>query len=623
MRISGTGEPFRNTGMLAVLAGLGLLLVPGIGRSQVPAYTIATVAGTGTGGFAGDGGPATAAQINAPCALLLDGSGNLYIGDQLNYRVRKMAMGGNISTAVGTGTAGDSGATATAAAIRTPCGLALDSGGNLYFSDTANHEVKKVASGGGITTIAGNGTGGYSGDGNPATTATLNNPIGLALDAAGNVYVAEAGNHIIRKIATNGTISTFAGSGTGGYLGDGGPASFAQLNNPTGLTIDAQGNFYVADSNNGVIRKITAGGGTITTVAGNGVNAYSGDGGLATKASLNHPKGIAVDAAGNLYIADTVDSRIRVVTPDGIINTVAGTGTPGSAGDGGPATLAQLKFPAALRVDSAGNVYVADTQNSEIRVLTPAVTTTAPSITSIRSASQFGAFFAVAPGSWIEVNGTNLATDSRSWTLADFIGSQAPISLDHTTVTVGGQNGFISGISAGLVNVQVPSNVGPGPQPVVVSTPSGTSAPVTVTVNATQPGLYAPSVLLASGKQYTAQYNDATATFVMPAGAVSGVNSRPAHAGDIIVLFGVGFGSVTPNIDAGQIVQQLDTLTTPAQFSIGGIPANVLYQGLVPGYIGLYQINLVVPNVAAGAAVPLTFTQGGVAGSQSLFIAVQ
>jgi len=610
-----------------LLAGMALFVAPYPSAAQAPgAYTISTVAGT-TAGFAGDGGPAVSAQINNPCALALDGSGNLYIGDELNYRIRKLTTDGNISTVAGTGTAGDSGAggAATSAAIRVPCGMALDGSGNLIFADTTNHEIKKISTSGTITTIAGTGTGGYVGDLHPATQAQLNNPTGVALDAAGNIYVADSGNHVIRILTLDGNINTFAGNGNPGYFGDGGPAAgTAQLNDPTGLAMDAAGNLYVADTDNGVIRKITPGGSLITTIAGNGFNSYSGDGNPATKAALDHPRAVSVDPAGNLFIADTLNSRIRVVTPDGMINTIAGTGTLGSAGDGGPALQAQMFFPTAVRVSAAGNIYVADTQNSKVRLLTPGVPAGAsPTISSIVSATEFGAFPSVAPGSWIEVHGANIATESRLWTAADFSGANAPVSLDHVSVTIAGQNAFVYAISPNQVNVQVPSNVGPGPQPVTVTTPGGTSNSLSVTINSTQPGLYAPAALLAGGNQYSAEFNDATETFVMPAGAVSGLSSRAAHAGDVIVLWGTGFGAVSPNIYAGQVVQEFNSLMTPVQFSVGGVPATTLYAGLAPDEIGLYQFNLVVPNVAPGSAVPVTFNQGGTAGAQTLYIAVQ
>jgi uncharacterized protein (TIGR03437 family) len=628
MRKNSTGEPFSNRVKFCLLAGMAMFVGSYPSAAQAPAaYTISTIVGTGTAGFAGDGGPAVSAQINDPCALALDGSGNLFIGDELNYRIRKVTADGNISTVAGTGTAGDSGTggAATSAAIRVPCGMALDGSGNLIFADTTNHEIKRIATSGTITTIAGTGTGGYAGDLHPATQAQLNNPTGIAIDAGGNIYIADSGNHVIRILTTDGNIQTFAGTGKAGYFGDGGPAgATTQLSNPTGLVMDAAGNLYVADSGNGVIRKITPGGGLITTIAGNGFNSYGGDGKPATQAALDHPRAVSVDPAGNLYIADTLNSRIRVVTPDGIINTIAGTGTLGSGGDGGPALQAQMFFPTAVRVNAAGNIYVADTQNSRVRLLTPGVAPGAtPTISSIVSATEFGAFPEVAPGSWIEVHGANIASEARLWTAADFSGTNAPVSLDHVSVTIAGQNAFVYAISPKQVSVQVPSNVGPGPQTLTVTTPGGTSNSLQVMIKATQPGLYAPATLVAGGSQYTAEFNDASVTFVMPSGAVSGLSSRPAHAGEVIVLWGTGFGAVSPNISAGEVVQEYNSLMTPVQFTVGGVPATTLYAGLAPDEIGLYQFNLVVPNVAPGSAVPVTFNQGGVAGAQTLYIAVE
>jgi uncharacterized protein (TIGR03437 family) len=190
-------------------------------------------------------------------------------------------------------------------------------------------------------------------------------------------------------------------------------------------------------------------------------------------------------------------------------------------------------------------------------------------------------------------------------------------------VAIAGQKAFVYAISPSQVNVQVPSNVAPGPQQLTVTTGGGITSPQPVTLSTTKPGLYAPAALLAGSLQYTASFNDPPLTFVMPTGAVSGLNSRPAHPGDIIVLWGVGFGAVTPAVDPGQVVQQLNAVTTPVQFSVGGIPAQTLYAGLAPQAIGLYQFNVIVPNVAPGNAVPVTFSQSGVAGTQTLYIAVQ
>jgi uncharacterized protein (TIGR03437 family) len=255
----------------------------------------------------------------------------------------------------------------------------------------------------------------------------------------------------------------------------------------------------------------------------------------------------------------------------------------------------------------------------------PSTTSSAPAISSggIVSASAFGGFTAVAPGSWIEIYGTNLAADSRSWTGADFTGVNAPTSLDGTSVTIGSQRAFIDYISPTQVNAQVPSNAGTGPQPVIVNTAAGASAALTLTVNTEEPGLPAPASFKVGGTQYVAALFSDGATFVLPTGAISGVTSRPAKPGEVITLYGVGFGSVTPNIPAGQVVQQSNTLAAPFHVLFGGAEATVQYDGLAPSAVGLYQFNVVVPNVTASNAVPLTFTLAGVAGTQTLYIAVQ
>jgi uncharacterized protein (TIGR03437 family) len=246
-----------------------------------------------------------------------------------------------------------------------------------------------------------------------------------------------------------------------------------------------------------------------------------------------------------------------------------------------------------------------------------------PAISNVISATPFGGFTAIAPGSLIEIYGTNLAGDSRGWTSADFNGANAPTSLDGTTVTIAGQAAFVDYISPTEVDAQVPSGVPAGQQQIVVTASNGSSAAYTVTANPTEPGLFAPSSLDIGGMQYVgALFADSLAPVLTP-GDVTSFASQRAQPGDTIVLSGVGFGPVVPDSPAGQIVQQANTLATPLQVSFGGMPATVVSSGLVPGNIGLYQFNVVVPNVAASDAIPVIFTLGGVAGTQTLYIAVQ
>jgi uncharacterized protein (TIGR03437 family) len=447
--------------------------------------------------------------------------------------------------------------------------------------------------------------------------------MGLALDSAGNLYIADSNNNVIRKVATSGTITTVAGNTLVGYLGDGGLATNAILQDPRAVTLDAAGNLYIADSLNHVVRKVT-GDGRIATIAGiGGQGGFSGDGGPATQAELYYPDGLAVDSVGNLYIADSLNNRIRVVTPGGIIMTVAGNGKFGDSGDGGPATSARLNGPTSVALDSAGNLYVGDSENSVVRKLTPD-NSGIPSLQpgTVIGASGFGAFTSTAPGSWIEIYGSSLANDTRQWKASDFKGANAPTSLDGTSVTIGGQAAFIAYISPTQVNAQVPSNMGTGPQPVVVFDGGGASAPYSINVNATEPGLWAPPSFQIGGKAYAgALFIDFT-TFVLPAGAIAGATSRPAKPGDTIVLYGIGFGPVTPAVAAGEVNWEGNALTTPLQIFLGGVAAQVTYAGLAPDAVGLYQFNVVVPNIAANDATPLTFALGGVPGQQTLYVAV-
>jgi sugar lactone lactonase YvrE len=334
--------------------------------------TITTVAGNGTPGFSGDGGPATNAGLPEPYGVAVDAAGNLYIVDINNHRVRKVSVSGTITTVAGNGTPGFSGdgGPATNARLAYPTGVAVDAAGNLYIADRLNSRVRKVSTSGTITTVAGDGSAGFSGDGGPATNAQLAGPYGVAVDAAGNLYIADFQNSRVRKVSTSGTITTVAGDGSFGFSGDGGPATNAQLAGPNGVAVDAAGNLYIADINNHRVRKVSTSG-TITTVAGNGTPGFSGDGGPATNARLRPPTGVAVDAAGNLYIADIFNQRVRKVSTSGTITTVAGTGIYGFSGDGGPATNARLAYPSGVAVDAAGNLYIADQNNHRVRKVAP------------------------------------------------------------------------------------------------------------------------------------------------------------------------------------------------------------------------------------------------------------
>ncbi|NOQ80294.1 MAG: hypothetical protein GQ546_12955, partial [Gammaproteobacteria bacterium] len=335
-------------------------------------YIINTIAGTGVDGYSGDEGLATQAQLSYPYGLTIDYNGNLYIADTDNSSIRKITPEGIITTVAGTGDYGYSGdgGEATQAQLDMPYGLTTDSAGNLYIADTYNNRIRKVTPEGIISTIAGTGEYGYSGDGGLAVQAQLDSPYDLTIDNAGNLYIADTYNYRIRKVTPEGIISTIAGTGDYGFSGDGGLATQAQLDDPHGISIDAAGNLYIADTYNNRIRKVTPEG-IISTIAGTGSYGFSGDGGFATQAQFDEPWALTIDSAGNLYIADVYNNRIRKVSPEGIITTVAGTGNYGDGGDGGLATQAQLDEPYGLTMDSAGNLYIADVYNNRIRKVSP------------------------------------------------------------------------------------------------------------------------------------------------------------------------------------------------------------------------------------------------------------
>jgi sugar lactone lactonase YvrE len=309
-----------------------------------------------------------------PSAIVFDAAGNLYFAETGHHLIRKLDKLGNITTIAGTGTQGFSGdaGPATAATLDSPQGLALDTANNLYIADTHNHRIRELnLTTGTLITVAGSAPG-FSGDTGPATSAQLNLPTALAIDPTDNLYIADTGNHRIRKLSLiTGIITTIAGTGTQGFSGDNGPATSAAIDSPTGLAVDSAGNLYLADTHNNRIRKIIVSTGTITTIAGNGSPGFSGDAVAATSAVLAIPHGLSLDAAGNLYLADTANHRIRRIdAATGIITTVAGDGIQAFSGDGGPATTASLDSPRATSLSPANLLTLSDTGNERIRQLT-------------------------------------------------------------------------------------------------------------------------------------------------------------------------------------------------------------------------------------------------------------
>lgn len=381
------------------------------------AQVIHTIAGNGTAGYNGDGIAALSAELSSPYGVGTDSLGNLFIGDAGNNRIRKIDTAGIITTVAGTGTAGYNGdlILAVTAELNFPYGMAVSRAGIIVIADMNNHRIRSIKSesGGLITTIAGTGVAGFSGDSGLAVNAKINTPQGIFWDAANNVYFGDHNNHRIRKISASGIITTIAGNGTAGFGGDGGLATAAELYFPSGVTKDTLGNIYIADMFNNRIRKIDTAG-IITTVAGTGTPGYSGDNGPAILANINYPKDVYIDHNGNIIITDPDNQRLRMINTAGIITTIAGNGVQSYCCDGGAATSAELDEPQGVFVDKYGSIYTGDCLNNRIRKITcadPVVgSITGPDTVCIDSIVTF--MDTTAGGSWRSSNGNATITSA-------------------------------------------------------------------------------------------------------------------------------------------------------------------------------------------------------------------
>lgn len=363
-------------------------------RRVTPSGTIATFAGNG--GFFGDGAGATLASLFTPSTAAVGPDNSVYIADTANNRIRRLTPDGIITTVAGTGVPGarGDGGPATSARLNQPYGIAAAPDGSLYIADSNNHRIRRVSPDGVISTIAGNGVYGFGGDGGPATSAQLAGPSSIALAPDGSVYIADYGNARIRRVTPDGKISTVAGTGVAGFSGDGGPATSAQLNSPSSIAVNpTDGSLYIADTANNRIRRVSITNGRISTVAGNGVNGYDGDGGPAASAQLSNPTGISIDPSGLLYIVDSYNNVIRLVTPAGAISTIAGSGDYGYSGDNGPASAAAFNTPFGVAAAADGSFYIVDAGNNRIRRVSSSVSTPAPyfGISTSALALQFDA----------------------------------------------------------------------------------------------------------------------------------------------------------------------------------------------------------------------------------------
>ena len=634
---------------------------------KVSGGVITTVAGNGTPGFSGDNAPAIAAQLQGPTGLAMDAAGGLYIADSGNYRIRKVSNGA-IATVAGTGWSsfGGDGGLATGAQLFWPQGVAVDSTGNVYIADTQNFSVRKVAKGV-VTTVAGTGTQ-LQGPIGPATNAQLTYPTGVAADSVGNLYIADRDSNSIRKVA-NGVITTAVGGGSawvgpptidwlygpsgvavdgagGLYIadtynqlvrkvsngvvtdvagtgmhepssGDNSPATSASLFSPTAVAVDSAGNLYIADSGNSRIRKVSNG--IITTVAGNGGYGFSGDNGPATSAQLYDPYGVAVDSAGNLYIADTGNSRIRKVS-NGVIATIAGNGTYGFTGDNGPATSAQLTRSYGVAVDSAGNVYIADTDNSRIRVLTPATASAqGPTITSMVNAASYE-IGPISPGELVTVFGAGIGPATAARATTDPATGRLATSIGDVRVLFNGTPAPVIYASGTQVSAVVPYEMASIANPSVWIEYAGqTSNAYPLSLAAAAPGLFAQN---ASGSGPGAILNQDNSL------------NGPGHAaakGSVVQVYMTGEGQTSPPGVTGKITTATlpPPQVTPApvqsiQVSIGGQQVPYTYAGEAPGMVaGVMQLNVRIPANAASGTLAIAVSAGGNTSQNGITVTVQ
>lgn len=563
---------------------------------------VTTYAGNGNPAFSGDGGPAAQASINRVVALATDASGNLYAAEELSNRVRKIDVNGVIDTLAGNGSPGFSGdgGPAAQAQLSVPLGVCVDPAQNVYINDTGNKRIRKVTPSGTITTIAGTGAAVHGGDGGPALSASFVNPIRCVVDRNSNLYIADQGAHRVRRIDPAGNITTYAGTGAPGFSGDGGPAAAAALNNPTALATDAAGNLYITDQVNHKIRRVDTGG-AIQTVAFNGSSSYGGDGGPALSASASFPGSVAVDGAGSLLIVDTLANRVRKVT-GGTISTVAGNGAAGFSGDNGPALQAMFSGPFAIALDSRGNTFVGDIANNRIRKITGIAAGSSPVVTSAGVTNGASFQTGIAPGGIVTIFGTGLGAAAGQVIVPS--AAAWPLQLSGISVTMDGVSVPIYRIlnlnGQEQLSIQVPFSIaGKTSTAVVVTTPQGSSNAVAVPVLAAQPGIFI--------------LDSANAGAVHADGSIV-TSARPAAAGETVVIYLTGLGTVSNSPAAGQpaSLSVLSQTTVAPQVAIGGLSASVAFSGLTPGFIGLYQINAVVPNGVPAGNADLVIQANGV-----------
>jgi uncharacterized protein (TIGR03437 family) len=564
---------FLRVALIPQLLSIGLFAVA---TCAAQPYSISTVAGGGAPPYpsVGDGGSATAAYLSQPEGLAVDGAGNLFIAEA---RVRQVNSAGIISTVAG----------------YVSSGVALDSSGNLFVAVTSGGgSIVKIAPGGAASVLSTLPASAYGG------------PDGIAVDGSGNIWYSwrSTAGGVVSRIDASGAVSVVAGDGAfSSSLGDGGPAAKAYLNEPRGIAVDAAGNLYIADFGNNRVRKVSPGG-AITTAAG-GSSALAG------------PTGVAIDSAGNLFIAEFSGNIVQELSAGGTLSTIAGNGAYGSSGDFGPAPNAALGSPYGITLGPRGLIYVS-TGDGLVRLLSPPIPP--PSIATGGVGPLFSSATAIQPGEWTSIYGSNLANGTYLWT------GNFPTSLGGTSVTINGKSAYLYYASPGQINLQAPDDTATGAVAVVVTTPSG-SATSTVTLSQ-----YGPAWSLLDGKHVagiiarsdgSGAYGGGTYDIIGPTGTSLGYKTVAAKSGDLIELFGVGFGPTSPAVPAGKPFSGSAAVINPVTLLINNVPVTPGFAGLSSA--GLYQINVVVPAGLGTGDVSLQATAGGVRTLPGIVLSLQ
>jgi len=540
-------------------------------------------AGNGLNSFSGDLGPAASAQIDKPAQLAFDAAGNLYFADSKNNRIRKITPAGTITTVAGNalpGFFGDAGP-ATLAELNNPTGVAVDFAGNLYIADTGNNRIRQVLPNGIIGTFAGNGNSAFFGDGGTALNAALQGPRAVIVDLDGNVYVADTLNHHVRVIRGDGTIDSVAGNN-------------GSLKMPSAIALDAAGNLFIADEGNHRVRKLSGATGELTTVDGT-------DG--------SEPRGLTADSSGNVYYSDATRNVVRRIAPDGTVTTVAGTGSCCYAGDGGSATSALLNQPWGLAADSAGRIWIGDAGNNAIRLLSPGSQNSFIRLVANGASNLTGS---IAPGEILVIYGSGIGPTPLTTFQLNAAGL-VPTTIGGYKVLVNDMPAPLLFASAGQVSAVVPYGVTGSRAQIVVQNPDGQrTPPVTLPLGPVAPGVYTADP---SGSGQARAFNQD--------GSANGA-ARPASAGSLLTLFLTGEGQTVPNgIDGKPAGSPAPIPERMVEVTIGGKPATVQYAGGVPGAVaGVMQLNLQVPANLTGSAVPVVVTIDGVASQPGVTVAV-